>query len=278
VADTAGIRSLVWATDVDVLPVDRVVHERDGYLAVRSPGNPAHYWGNFLLFGHPPASGDRARWERLFDVEFGAEPRVRHRTFAWDRTDGSRGSVDVELLAHGYELEQTVGLIAASDALTPHPRENRDVRVRALDPEADGDSWEQVVELQLASRDKRDDDVSYEGFCRQRLEDLRTLFRLGRGSWYVALDPAADRVLASCGIVVTDGRGRFQSVDTAAAYRRRGICSRLVVEAAHHAARRSRARQFVIAADPGYHALGLYESLGFRQRERVCGVCRRPSL
>ena len=186
--------------------------------------------------------------------------------------------MDEEFLGRGYELEQTVGLVASPDAIRRHRRENRDVRVRALDParEAEQDLWEQVVELQLAGRDEREDAASYETFCRRRLEDLRTLFRLGRGGWYVALDADAGRVVASCGVVVTSGRGRFQSVDTAAAYRRRGICSRLVVEAAHHAASRWRAEQLVIAADPGYHALGLYESLGFRQQERVCGVYRRP--
>lgn len=30
-------RSLVWATSLDVLPVDRRVERRDGYLAIRSP-------------------------------------------------------------------------------------------------------------------------------------------------------------------------------------------------------------------------------------------------
>ena len=75
-------RSLVWATDLDVLPQGRVAERRDGYLLIRSPGNPAHYWGNLLLFDEAPGEGDAARWEALFDEEFGDEPRVRHRTFA----------------------------------------------------------------------------------------------------------------------------------------------------------------------------------------------------
>jgi ribosomal protein S18 acetylase RimI-like enzyme len=62
-------------------------------------------------------------------------------------------------------------------------------------------------------------------------------------------------------------------VDTALAYRRRGICSRLVVEAALLSVERYGAERFVIAADPGYHALGLYESLGFERAEQVVGVC-----
>ena len=109
------------------------------------------------------------------------------------------------------------------------------------------------------------------------LEEYRVLFRAGRGAWYVAIEPAAGTVTASCGVVVTGGRGRFQAVDTALAYRRRGICSRLVVEAAQLAAGTYGAERFVIAADAGYHALGLYESLGFERKEHVFGACLWPT-
>jgi ribosomal protein S18 acetylase RimI-like enzyme len=66
-------------------------------------------------------------------------------------------------------------------------------------------------------------------------------------------------------------------VDTAPAHQRRGICSRLVVEAARDAAEQWSVRQFAIVAAADYHALRLYESLGFQARERVAGVCRRPT-
>ena len=59
-------RSLVWATHLDVLPPDRAIARHDGFLAVRSPSNPTHYWGNLLLFDDPPHAGDRTRWEELF--------------------------------------------------------------------------------------------------------------------------------------------------------------------------------------------------------------------
>jgi ribosomal protein S18 acetylase RimI-like enzyme len=65
-------------------------------------------------------------------------------------------------------------------------------------------------------------------------------------------------------------------VDTALAHRRRGICSRLVVEAAQRARDDYGAKRFVIVADADYHALGLYESLGFQRTEKVHGVCLAP--
>ena len=272
-------RSLLWATDIDVLPPNRVVERREGYRLIRSPTHPGHYWGNLLLFDNPAAAADGARWQRLFAEEFGSDPRVQHQTFAWDVIDGALGCARAEFVSHGFELEQTVGLLAAPARLRAHPRENRDVQVRALDPAvgADEQLWEAVVELQVAGRDASRTEASAEAFSRRRLQDLRVLFASGRGAWYVALAAGQRKVLGCCGVVVTAARGRFQAVDTAAAYRRQGICSRLVVQAARESVQRHGARCLVIGADLDYHALGLYESLGFQRRERVCGVYRPPS-
>jgi ribosomal protein S18 acetylase RimI-like enzyme len=271
-------RSLVYATEIDVLPANRIVARRDGYLVVRSPSNPAHYWGNLLIFDAPPEQGDAERWEKLFAHEFGDEPGVRHTTLAWDRTDGSVGNAREEFVPRGYDLSETVGLVAEPDRLHDHPRANRDVTVRALDPApgADADLWAAVIELQVEGREEGHTEESYRVFTNARLADRRAHFQEGRGAWYVALDPATGAVAASCGIVVTDGRARFQVVDTAAAYRRRGIASRLLIDAARHSAREHGAERFVIAADANYHAAGLYESLGFTPQERVFGVCRWP--
>jgi ribosomal protein S18 acetylase RimI-like enzyme len=271
-------RSLVWATDLDVLAPDRVLEHRDGYVVVRSPSNPGYFWGNFLLLEGPPGAGDGARWERLFEAEFGGDARIRHRAFGWDDVTGEVGAAPEEFARRGYELEMTVGLIGTREAIRPHPRANRQVTVRPLDAHggADASFWKQVLELQAAS-DAPEGVAEARPFAVQRLADLRALIVSRRGAWYVALEPVGGRVVASCGVIVTGTRGRFQLVDTAAAYRRRGISSRLVVEAAHHAAEHHHARQLVIAADANYHALGLYESLGFTPAERVCGVYRGPT-
>jgi len=271
-------RSLLWATDHDVLPVDHVVERRDGYLVVRSPGNPAHYWGNLLLFDDAPVGGDGQRWERLFEREFGDNPLIQHVTLAWDRVDGALGAAREQFVARGYELDEVIGLVADPGSLLMHPRANREVVIRELDPQpgADDELWGQAIELQVASRDDSSEEATFREFLGRRLEDLRVIFRAGRGAWYVATYPGGDEVVAACGVVVTGERGRFQAVDTAAAHRRKGISSRLVVEAAGRATRHG-ARRFVIAAEPDYHALGLYESLGFQRVERVAGVCRRPT-
>jgi hypothetical protein len=163
-------RSLVWATDLDVLPFDHVVERRDSYLVVRSPSNPGHYWGNLLVFNDPPAVGDGSGWERWFELEFGSECRVEHRTFAWDRVDGAVGCAQEEFVSRGYDLEQTVGLVATPHSVRSHPRENREVAVRELDPleDADWELWEQVLELQVAGRDERFEEQVHRNFSRRR--------------------------------------------------------------------------------------------------------------
>ena len=261
-----------------MLPLDTVVERRDGYLVVRSPGNPSHYWGNLLLFDDPPRDGDGSRWEALFAESFADESRVRHRTFAWDRTDHDVGAARSEFVDRGYDLDESVALVARAAQLRPHSRQNSDVAVRALDAAegADVELWEAVVELQVQGRDAGHDEEAYRAFSRQRLDDLRALFRARRGAWYVALDPTTGTVVGSCGIVATARRGRFQAVDTAAAFRRRGICSRLVVEAAHLSAAEYGVARFAIVADVHYHALGLYESLGFERAEQLFGVGQWP--
>src|SRR3954469_17869051 len=156
-------RSLVWATHIDVLGVDRVVERRDDHLVIRSPSNPAFYWGNVLLFDEPPQPGDVARWERLFVEAFADEPRVRHVALAWDGPNASAGAAE-EFVPRGYHVDSSIGLVAAPADLQPHPRANRDVAVRALDPHGDEELWTQVAELQMAGRGATEAVASYREF------------------------------------------------------------------------------------------------------------------
>ncbi len=271
--------SLVWQTEIQVLPQGRILERREGYLVVRSPQNPLHHWGNFLLFDKPPEAGDGDRWEELFSSEFGATPGISHRAFGWDRADGALGEARPEFEARAYELQQLVGLRAGTGDVRAHPRENHEVTIVALDPRpgADPGLWKQVLDIWVASAELRpEEEPPRRSFARGRLDELRTLFSAGKGSWYVALDAERGEVLGCCGIVTEGSRGRFQSVDTRSDWRRRGVCSRLLVEACRHSERQHSTDCFVIVADAGYHAAGLYESLGFKPVEHVAAVCLAP--
>jgi ribosomal protein S18 acetylase RimI-like enzyme len=270
------VRSLAFATDIDVLAVDHQLIRRDGYWVVRSPSNQSFWWGNFLLFDDSPATGDGERWERLFAAEFADMPGVTHRTFGWDRIDGDTGAADTEFVDRGYVLDHPCGLVAGAAALRPPPRENRDVEVRTLTPEAGGDEelWEQVIAIQATDPPPGTGGEYHLRYLRNRQASHRELFRAGRGAWFVALD--AEQVVATLGIVVTERRARYQYVHTVDACRRRGIASRLVVEAARLSSAAHAIDHFVIVADPGYHAIGIYESVGFEPVETVSALQLTP--
>jgi len=138
--------------------------------------------------------------------------------------------------------------------------------------------WEQVEAIWSASSaGEPGDQQARRSFSRRRIGELRGLFSAGMGSWYVALEGDPGEVVGCCGVVARGSVGRFQSVDTRADRRRRGVCSRLVVEACRHSERRYGVERFVLVADAGYHALGLYESLGFEPVERVACVKFDPA-
>ena len=273
-------RSLVLNTLIDVLPDDRVVTRERDHLIVRSPSNPGHWEGNMLLYDDAPAPGDRERWEGEFAAAFADEPAVRHRTFHWDRVDGEEGAAVTEFAARGYRLERDVGLIASPEAIVPHPKASRGVQIRALDPAPgrDEELWEGAIAVSLANNaEDPSPDPDFEGFLRARQRERRTMFSAGRGAWYVALDSIDGVVVACCGVIATGERGRFQAVDTAPSHRRRGIARRLVHDVAVDAAPRFGLTRFVIVADAEYHALGIYESLGFQRRERLCSAWLAPA-
>jgi len=146
------------------------------------------------------------------------------------------------------------------------------VRIHQLRLDGDDDLWDAAVELQVDNREEGHSEAFHREYVRRRMQDRRELFEQGRGGWFLALTPDGEPA-ASCGIIVTDGRARYQAVDTLERFRRRGIASRLVHDAGRAAIEQHDATRLVIVADAGYHALPLYESLGFVAREHVYGTC-----
>ncbi|MCW2925747.1 MAG: hypothetical protein JWM98_3151 [Thermoleophilia bacterium] len=270
------IASLMAATDVDVLPEGTIVEDRGPYVLVRSSGNPGHYWGNFLLWREPPAPGDRERWEAAFEREFRDQPASVHRAFGIDGPCTEEAAA--EFAAAGYEVMHGAALVAEPHELAAHARANTEVEVRELDPAegADADLWAAAVEVHTANREPGHEEGPHRAYTWARMAERRARFTQGDGGWFVALTPQGE-VAASCGVVVTEGRARFQSVDTAEAHRSRGIASRLVHDVGRAALDRFGAEQLVIGADAEHHAFSLYQSLGFVVRERTVELCWWPT-
>lgn len=234
---------------------------REDYLVVRSPAAPEFWWGNFLLLADlKPGSG--GRWLDCFAAEF---PGAGHVAIGVD-TAGAGTAAPQELTRRGLELDRTAVLTAG--AVNPPPRLNADAVIRPL--ESDGD-WRQAVELRAAvSAGGPGDDPR---FIAGRVAAERALAQAGHATWSGAF---LDGTLAAQLGIVSSGSGlaRYQNVETAPSARRLGLAGTLVWRAGQ-AALDAGATTLVIAADPGYHALRLYESVGFRRAEEQVSFYRQ---
>ena len=88
----------------------------------------------------------------------------------------------------------------------------------------------------------------------------------GHGGWFGAF---ADELLVCQMGLFSGGPGlaRFQSVETLPEHRRRGLAGTLVAHTSRYGFEVLGARTLVMVADPDYHAIDLYRSLGFAVTE-----------
>ncbi len=106
-----------------------------------------------------------------------------------------------------------------------------------------------------------------------RLAARRRLAETGRAAWLGAF--VGGRLVAQLGLVpVGDGVARYQDAETHPDFRRLGMAGRLICQAGRHGLAELCASRLVIVADPGYHAVRLYEVLGFSPTEDQVGFER----
>jgi ribosomal protein S18 acetylase RimI-like enzyme len=259
------IASLGFRTDLIVLALGgSEIEHGDRHIVVRTPANPTFWWGNFVLFAGPVGTGDVARRLALFAEAF---PGADHVTWGIDSVDGTIGA-EAELVGAGFELSRDTVLAATS--IRP-PSRGVDAELRPLVGDED---WRQALELRIACLP--DDEHYTEPFVRAHLAGSRALCEQGSATWFGAFEHGTLR--AALGIVADgDGLARFQMVETHPESRRRGLASSLVHRAGS-AALEAGAETLVIVADPTYHAIDLYRSVGFADRETKVELTRRPPV
>ena len=249
------IASLGFQTDLMLLSLQgSQVEDRGDHLVVRSPHNPGHFWGNFLLFRSAPQRGTLASWEQEFTREF---PAADHRTFGVDGT--SAGAVGYEdFVTAGYEVESSAVMTASCVHAPPHP--NTEARCHAVDL-TDRDAREAAIAIQMANAPQREP-IGHHEFLARKMESMCALQVAGHGAWFGAF--LGGRMLSGMGLF-TDGSGlaRFQSVDTHPAARGRGLAGTLVQHVSTYGFAELGATTLVMVADPLYHAINIYRSVGF---------------
>lgn len=240
------VHSLGWRTDLALLRLaGSDIQDRGDHLVVRTPDNPGFWWGNFVLAGTEQSNAER--WLRTFHAAF---PDAAHVAI------GLNGPAHMDAYRElGLEVDSSIVLTARE--LAPPP-DGADVRPVVTDAE-----WEQVSELRLVI-DALDGQSGpdHERFVHARIDEFRRLTAGGRGAWFGAF--VDGRVRASLGLVdAGDGLARYQSVETHPDFRRRGLARAMLTVAGAYGLDRLGADTLVIGADPDYHAIALYRSLGF---------------
>lgn len=250
------VLSLAWRTDLALLERSgSEVEHHPTHVVVRTPSNPTHRWGNFVLLRRTPLARDLDAVLQRVDALL---PGSGHRAIGIDDPTGS--AADLDLLARaGHVVSADVVLTA--DDVTPPDQPARSVTVRRLTGEAD---WQQRLELDLACHGTA---AAYADFAARRVAAERRATEAGHGAWFGAFEDG--RMLAGVGIMAASpGLARFQNVETRPEARRRGLAGTLVHAAGSHALDAMGAATLVIVADPDYPAIDLYRRLGFRDTER----------
>jgi ribosomal protein S18 acetylase RimI-like enzyme len=253
------VESIGWQTDLRLRELEGAeIVTRADHVLVRTPENPTFRWGNFLLLAAMPAAGEAELWLERFREAF---PLAGHVALGVDDAPTNAAAL-VELQALGLRAELTCVLSARRLASPVKPRPRG--QLRALHSEED---WRQAIELGLAADEEHDAQPGARTYMERRIAAVQRVCEAGHGSWFGAFRDG--ELVAGLGIFATgDGVARFQSVDTLPGHRRQGLATHLLLVAADHARASLAARTLVIAADPDYHAIEIYRSLGFRERGR----------
>jgi ribosomal protein S18 acetylase RimI-like enzyme len=253
------VASLAYRTDLAILGLGGSrLDEYDDHIVVTSPHLPTYWWANFLLLRDLPDERSSPGWLERFGTTF---PSATHVALGIDAVEGSVADL-AWFTERGFVAEAPA--VMTADQLNPPTRVNRDAVYRELRSDAD---W--AASLALRGRCSTDAPRAAPPAAEldiSRAAVNRQVVQAGHGGWFGAF--IGGRLVAQLGLVATgDGNARYQSVETDPGHRRRGLAGSLLYHAAKHGLDELGARRLVIVADPAYHAIALYRSLGFQVQE-----------
>jgi predicted GNAT family acetyltransferase len=260
------IASLAFRTDLAMLEHSgSTVEDRGTHSVVRTPDNPAFWWGNYLLLPEASYDEDAAReWLATFEREL---PEAEHRTFGIDGVSGDLGDLR-GFAALGMETEVS-SVMTATEVHEP-PRPNLDATYRPLTTD---DDWQRQIVMSRVGEEYGDAPE----FATARAAGHRRLVEQGYGAWWGAFE--GDELVSSLGLfTASPGLARFQNVKTHPDARGRGLAGTLVHRVSRYGFDELGARTLVMVADPDYLAIRVYRSVGFTDSERQLQAELRPPL
>jgi ribosomal protein S18 acetylase RimI-like enzyme len=247
---------LGFAADLAILVASgSTIEDAGDHLVIRSPQNPLHWWGNFILLRSMPAPGEQPIWVNRFQEAF---PGATHVAIGIDvdhgRVEDLRGFTEAGLSADCFAVMTASGIeqpTVVDETLTLRPFGS------------DGD-WVRSIELGVRCEDRALDPTDYRAFLEAKASANRSLVANGNGEWFGTFIDG--ELVCQLGLVsVGEGRARFQAVETAPDRRRQGLARQLVAFASTWGLDQLGAREVMMVAERDYWAIDLYRSLGFAE-------------
>jgi ribosomal protein S18 acetylase RimI-like enzyme len=257
------LQSLGYQSHLIFTAFDGKAQDCGDHWEIHTLSNPNFFWGNLLIFARPPKKGDFSTWTSQFKKAF-ANRDVHHITLAWQSCSSEIGDIS-EFLANDFLLESTIVLSAS---VVIRPREFReDLEVRPLRTPAE---WEKMVEIQTSSAHGHLTRPIWEAFYQSQAKRFQKMQSAGFGQWYGGF--LKGNLVAGLGIFHRNRLGRFQIVCTDPQFQRQGICRTLVYQSSQLALASGHLDTLVMCADPDYHAIKIYEMVGFQRQITEHGV------
>jgi ribosomal protein S18 acetylase RimI-like enzyme len=258
------MKALEFETDLLVAAGRCEIERHPDRVIQRSPAEPDFWFGNRVIFTEPP--GAAAPLIAQFHADL---PHARHICIGWDIPDLPRADVEAVFAGSGLAVEQGDVLTLAGPVTRAAPPEG--IVLRELRPGEEAQS----IEIALADRaETAIPEAEYRAYLERRWATRRGQIAAGLGQWYGAFDGAL--LVGDMGVFHNARLIRYQSVQTRASHRRRGICTALLGHALEAARARAPEATAVIVADTGSAAGRLYRRAGFRLAETTVSAVRPP--
>lgn len=257
------MKHLGYETDLFLLAKDGIITAHEDCISVITPDNPTYYFGNFLLLKSPPKNENKGEIEKRFEALVGINSVSHHKTFCWNPTQKTDIS---HFLEEGYEYEERQVLTAKADDLIAPKNQNTTILIRPFSSKED---WEQWIDLVVEERDEGHTADRFRVYAEGKAHSFQRLHKDGKGNFYGAF--VGDELAGALGLFHQNKLGRFQEVLTKTAFRRQAICKTLVYTICKEAF--ESLDDLVIVATDGEQALKIYQSLGFKAKERQASLC-----
>jgi len=257
------IKTLGLSSELLVMEGMCKVTDYGGYVVQETPSEPNYWVGNQLILRSASIDADMA--EAQFAQHF---PKAHHVAMVWDLPQIAPGDIDPGFVAKGWEVESFDVLALPGPIAQAAVPEG--ITIRAISGAQD---WDQSLDLMLeiGVEDGHPKD-SHRGFLARRNVSRRMQIDKGLGQWFGAFE--GDHLVAQMGMFHDASVARYQSVETRASHRRRGICAALLRHCCLWALGRAPGAKPVIVAEADSDAGRLYRRMGFAPAEVLVGVLK----